>query len=165
VSAKIHDDDDPFVACACIISHYFIFSLHTALDAPRVVDDRRRRVVARRIIRSPKSRTSHRSSLSDASARPSSPRARARTTLIARTMSLKSINPNAELMNADAALFMNINAAKGLQDVMKTNLGPKGTIKMLVDGAGGARVVVRVCSIARGRRGGTRRGVRRWDGG
>ena len=53
-------------------------------------------------------------------------------------MSLKSINPNAELMNADAALFMNINAAKGLQDVMKTNLGPKGTIKMLVDGAGGA---------------------------
>ena len=57
-------------------------------------------------------------------------------------MSLKSINPNAELMNADAALFMNINAAKGLQDVMKTNLGPKGTIKMLVDGAGGA------CAIA-----------------
>ena len=57
-------------------------------------------------------------------------------------MSLKSINPNAELMNADAALFMNINAAKGLQDVMKTNLGPKGTIKMLVDGAGGACAIV-----------------------
>lgn len=37
-----------------------------------------------------------------------------------------------------AALFMNINAAKGLYDVMKTNLGPKGTIKMLVGGAGGA---------------------------
>jgi T-complex protein 1 subunit zeta len=32
---------------------------------------------------------------------------------------------------------MNINAAKGLQDVMKSNLGPKGTIKMLVGGAGG----------------------------
>lgn len=31
---------------------------------------------------------------------------------------------------------MNINAAKGLHDVMKTNLGPKGTIKMLVGGAG-----------------------------
>lgn len=28
-------------------------------------------------------------------------------------------------------------AAKGLYDVMKTNLGPKGTIKMLVGGAGG----------------------------
>ena len=35
-----------------------------------------------------------------------------------------------------AALFMNINAAKGLFDVMKTNLGPNGTIKMLVSGAG-----------------------------
>jgi T-complex protein 1 subunit zeta len=54
-------------------------------------------------------------------------------------------------MNADAALFMNINAAKGLQDVMKTNLGPKGTIKMLVDGAGGA------CDVARVRRVETRR--------
>ena len=63
-------------------------------------------------------------------------------------MSLKSINPNAELMNADAALFININAAKGLQDVMKTNLGPKGTIKMLVDGAGGACAIV--SSIHRG---------------
>lgn len=31
---------------------------------------------------------------------------------------------------------MNINAAKGLHDVMKTNLGPRGTIKMLVDGSG-----------------------------
>jgi len=31
---------------------------------------------------------------------------------------------------------MNINAAKGLQDVLKTNLGPKGTMKMLVSGAG-----------------------------
>ena len=33
---------------------------------------------------------------------------------------------------------MNINASKGLYEVMKTNLGPKGTIKMLVGGAGGA---------------------------
>ena len=40
-------------------------------------------------------------------------------------------------MDKAAALFMNINAAKGLQDVMRTNLGPRGTIKMLVDGAGG----------------------------
>lgn len=51
--------------------------------------------------------------------------------------SLKSVNPNAEIMGKQAALFMNINAAKGLQDVMKSNLGPKGTIKMLVGGAGG----------------------------
>ena len=34
------------------------------------------------------------------------------------------------------ATSMNINAAKGLVDVMKTNLGPRGTIKMLVGGAG-----------------------------
>ena len=31
---------------------------------------------------------------------------------------------------------VNITAAVGLQDVLRTNLGPKGTIKMLVDGAG-----------------------------
>ena len=43
----------------------------------------------------------------------------------------------AEIMGKGAALFMNINAAKGLHEVMKTNLGPKGTIKMLVGGAGG----------------------------
>ena len=52
--------------------------------------------------------------------------------------SLKTLNPKAEVMGASGALFMNINAAKGLRDVMKTNLGPKGTIKMLVGGSGGA---------------------------
>lgn len=31
---------------------------------------------------------------------------------------------------------MNINASAGLMEVMKTNLGPKGTLKMLVGGAG-----------------------------
>ena len=56
--------------------------------------------------------------------------------------SLRSVNPNAESMDKAAALFMNINAAKGLQDVMKTNLGPRGTIKMLVDGAGGIQRIV-----------------------
>uniref|UniRef100_A0A6N2M4F5 T-complex protein 1 subunit zeta n=1 Tax=Salix viminalis TaxID=40686 RepID=A0A6N2M4F5_SALVM len=51
-------------------------------------------------------------------------------------MSLRVLNPNAEVLNKSAALHMNINAAKGLQDVLKSNLGPKGTIKMLVGGAG-----------------------------
>ena len=60
--------------------------------------------------------------------------------------SLRSVNPNAESMDKAAALFMNINAAKGLQDVMKTNLGPRGTIKMLVDGAGGIQRIVVVVS-------------------
>jgi T-complex protein 1 subunit zeta len=45
-------------------------------------------------------------------------------------MSLRVLNPNAEVLNKSAALHMNINAAKGLMDVLRTNLGPKGTIKM-----------------------------------
>jgi len=51
-------------------------------------------------------------------------------------MSIKLVNPKAEVAKAAAALQMNISAAKGLQDVLKTNLGPKGTMKMLVSGAG-----------------------------
>lgn len=47
-------------------------------------------------------------------------------------MSIRLLNPNAEVLNKSGALHMNINAAKGLQDVLKTNLGPKGTIKMYV---------------------------------
>lgn len=50
--------------------------------------------------------------------------------------SLKVINPNANLSRGSQALMMNIGAAKGLQDVLKSNLGPKGTLKMLVSGAG-----------------------------
>ena len=57
---------------------------------------------------------------------------------MASASSVKTLNPKAEVMGPAAALFMNINAAKGLYDVMKTNFGPKGTIKMLVGGAGGA---------------------------
>jgi len=45
-------------------------------------------------------------------------------------MAIRVVNPNAEVLNRSAALLMSINAAKGLQDVLKTNLGPKGTIKM-----------------------------------
>ncbi|KAK3243508.1 T-complex protein 1 subunit zeta [Cymbomonas tetramitiformis] len=49
---------------------------------------------------------------------------------------VQTANPNAETMGKGAALMMNIGAAKGMHDVLKTNLGPKGTIKMLVGGAG-----------------------------
>lgn len=31
---------------------------------------------------------------------------------------------------------MNINAGKGLSEVMQSNLGPRGTLKMLVSGGG-----------------------------
>jgi len=46
------------------------------------------------------------------------------------------VNPKAQVAAAAAALQLNINAAKGLQEVLRTNLGPKGTMKMLVSGAG-----------------------------
>jgi T-complex protein 1 subunit zeta len=46
------------------------------------------------------------------------------------------VNPNAEVLKKGVAHQMNINAARGLQDVLKSNLGPKGTLKMLVSGAG-----------------------------
>lgn len=53
---------------------------------------------------------------------------------------VKALNSKAEVLGRGAALFMNINAAKGLCDVMKTNLGPKGTLKMLVGGAGDIKI-------------------------
>jgi len=49
---------------------------------------------------------------------------------------IKSLNPKAEVARSTQALAINISAARGLQDVLKTNLGPKGTMKMLVSGAG-----------------------------
>ncbi|KAK7210476.1 hypothetical protein V2G26_017654 [Clonostachys chloroleuca] len=46
------------------------------------------------------------------------------------------LNPKAESRRRGEALKVNISAGQGLQDVLKSNLGPMGTIKMLVDGAG-----------------------------
>jgi len=46
--------------------------------------------------------------------------------------SISLLNPKAEVARAAQALAVNISAAKGIQDVMKTNLGPKGTMKMYV---------------------------------
>jgi len=54
--------------------------------------------------------------------------------------SLKILNPNAEHSRSVQALVMNIGAAKGLQNVLKSNLGPRGTIKMLVNGSGGIKL-------------------------
>jgi len=50
--------------------------------------------------------------------------------------SITCLNPKAELARHAAALEMNISGARGLQEVMRTNLGPKGTLKMLVSGSG-----------------------------
>ncbi|KNE55410.1 T-complex protein 1, zeta subunit [Allomyces macrogynus ATCC 38327] len=46
------------------------------------------------------------------------------------------VNPNSEVARRGQALKINIHAALGLQDVLRSNLGPRGTIKMLVDGSG-----------------------------
>lgn len=40
------------------------------------------------------------------------------------------LNPKAEFARAAQALAVNISAAKGIQSVLQTNLGPKGTLKM-----------------------------------
>lgn len=50
--------------------------------------------------------------------------------------SITCLNPKAELARHAAALEMNTSGAKGLQEVMRSNLGPRGTLKMLVSGAG-----------------------------
>lgn len=53
---------------------------------------------------------------------------------------IKVLNPKAELARASQALAVNITGATGIQDVMKSNLGPKGTMKMLVSGSGDIRI-------------------------
>ncbi|OZC07873.1 hypothetical protein X798_05085 [Onchocerca flexuosa] len=50
--------------------------------------------------------------------------------------SIRCLNPKAELARHAAALELNVSGAKGLMEVMRTNLGPKGTMKMLVSGSG-----------------------------
>ena len=44
--------------------------------------------------------------------------------------SLQLVNAKADIVRKGVATALNINAAKGLQEVLKSNLGPKGTIKM-----------------------------------
>ena len=53
---------------------------------------------------------------------------------------LQNLNPKAEVLRRSAALQMNITAARGLQDLLKTNFGPKGTQKMLVSGGNEIRI-------------------------
>lgn len=53
---------------------------------------------------------------------------------------IQALNPKAEVARAAAALQVNTSAAIGLQNVLKTNLGPKGTMKMLVSGSGDIKI-------------------------
>mmetsp|Transcript_13945 Transcript_13945/g.23250 ORF Transcript_13945/g.23250 Transcript_13945/m.23250 type:complete len:544 (-) Transcript_13945:252-1883(-) len=50
------------------------------------------------------------------------------------------VNPNAEIVASSQCLMVNVAAARGLQSVLRTNLGPRGTLKMLVGGAGQIKI-------------------------
>lgn len=50
------------------------------------------------------------------------------------------VNPSAEIVATSQCLMVNVAAARGLQGVLKSNLGPRGTLKMLVGGAGTPRI-------------------------
>ncbi|CAK7895999.1 T-complex protein 1 subunit zeta [[Candida] anglica] len=54
--------------------------------------------------------------------------------------SIQLLNPKAESLRRAQALQVNASAAQGLQSVLASNLGPKGTLKMLVDGSGGIKL-------------------------
>jgi T-complex protein 1 subunit zeta len=56
------------------------------------------------------------------------------------TKSANLVNPNAEIVASSQCLQVNVAAARGLQNVVKTNLGPRGTLKMLVGGAGQIKI-------------------------
>jgi len=43
---------------------------------------------------------------------------------------ITTLNPKAESARQAQALAINISAARGLAEVLKSNLGPKGTMKM-----------------------------------
>ena len=43
---------------------------------------------------------------------------------------IKMVNSKAEVARHSQALAINISGAKGLEEVLKSNLGPKGTMKM-----------------------------------
>ena len=51
-------------------------------------------------------------------------------------MSMRDVNPNAEVVSRTQARAVNVAAGVGLLNVLKSNLGPRGTLKLLVGGAG-----------------------------
>ncbi|KAK6589400.1 TCP chaperonin [Cryptosporidium xiaoi] len=61
--------------------------------------------------------------------------------------SVSVLNPKADVLRKSAAFAANCHAAKGLQRVIKTNLGPKGTLKMLVGGGGQIKVTKDGCVL------------------
>jgi len=60
---------------------------------------------------------------------------------------LSTLNPKAETAKQDVALEVTVNAAMGVHNVIKSNLGPKGTLKMLVSGAGDIKLTKDGCVL------------------
>ncbi|XP_034477702.1 T-complex protein 1 subunit zeta-like [Drosophila innubila] len=54
--------------------------------------------------------------------------------------SISMLNPKAEVARAAQALAVNMTAAMGLQRLMGSNLGPRGTTKMLISPAGDIKI-------------------------
>ncbi len=50
------------------------------------------------------------------------------------------LNPKAEYARSLQALAINVSASKGISELLRSNLGPKGTMKMLVSGAGDIKI-------------------------
>lgn len=53
---------------------------------------------------------------------------------------IRSVAKDSEYARKSQALLINISAAKSIAGILKTNLGPRGTLKMLVGGAGDIRL-------------------------
>jgi T-complex protein 1 subunit zeta len=60
---------------------------------------------------------------------------------------IESLNPKAESAKQDVALEVTVSAAMGVHNVIKSNLGPKGTLKMLVSGAGDIKLTKDGCVL------------------
>ncbi|OII72542.1 TCP-1 CPN60 chaperonin family protein [Cryptosporidium andersoni] len=61
--------------------------------------------------------------------------------------SISVLNPKADILRKSVAFAANFHAAKGLQKVIKSNLGPRGTLKMLVGGGGQIKVTKDGCVL------------------
>lgn len=55
-------------------------------------------------------------------------------------MSIHVLNKKADSLKAANVLMTNINASKGLFEIIKSNVGPKGSYKMLVSGSGSIKI-------------------------
>mmetsp|Transcript_11440 Transcript_11440/g.32128 ORF Transcript_11440/g.32128 Transcript_11440/m.32128 type:complete len:528 (+) Transcript_11440:283-1866(+) len=55
-------------------------------------------------------------------------------------MALQQLNTTAEIARKTHALMVTTSAAKGLMEVLRPNLGPRGSLKMLISGAGDIKI-------------------------